>query len=920
MSWLGKCGKMAPVMCALILGGNAQCATVTASKDYVDKRTSMSPVYEDGNTNAVVGYRIGVHTNSVLASRESVSNITSSTAGMVASSTNGLACLLTNGTIVAAKAGGLRDGSENVRTAETIFSQIDTSFLEITNSAIESEAKYRQRTDLNVYTGEISPWHVNVIDTGSDATDSYTMSWNGSLRAWTYGPRPNDTIMTILGWKDGIWRHRIVNIDGAATNLIHESVCTNGMHALRLEFASWFYVGDTYIGILDRPSEYVISGTLATMAEVGLRTTTNDVCNIVTNKAGAMLAPKQWEDYEWAPDVGWIMENGDTNKAYYCLGQIKFEDGRWEANYDERSWNDMFDNWDGDGWIVYGEGGEDAEEVTFVVDSGTHREITVRRESIGLGVARMSDLEAATNRVMDSIGPVRVGADTNVEKDVSVRIGFGAYSSSMEQNQSPHNGWKRGIAIGQYAIASAAGVSIGPFAGMSSGSTSGSISIGLNSTAANQDAIAIGNGAGWTGVDDTSNMGKFSVAIGLDAGSEGDDSSALGSKAYAFGGGSVAVGNRAKAGTVSISIGRDSSTINCDSAIAIGQKATTSAQRSIAIGHNSRAAINGLAIGSHTQSDNTEAGGSSIAIGAGAKSCTVSGDSGISIGYLAKTPNGGTAIGANAVANSSTIAIGTWSAAAGSWATANGYKATARVNGATSVGAWADASGLGSIAIGGGRGGWGDSPSQSPAAAAKATESIQLGVGTNSVANTFQVWSHRMLDKSTGKIPAERIPDSIFSTNNAAFVAAVTNCPVTVPGTDASEIGAGTYGTIGAIIAALVAAVATLKRQQRYSIVSPTVSVSSGAASVELQDRAINTVSLGSDVTQCTFTFPQKDVGMARDFFMRLTITGSAVPTLYFREPGGASVAFDVDDDSWAEIEQGVNVLMFSDTSEGSVA
>lgn len=745
MSWLRKCGRMAPAICVLLVCGNAQCApTVTASKDYVDKRTSMSPVYEDGNTNAVVGYRIGIHTNSVLASRESVSNITSSAAGMVASSTNGLTCLLTNGTIVAAKAGSLRDGSGNVRTAETIFSQIDTSFLEITNSAAESARKYRTKTDMAVY----------------DSEDS-------------------------------------------------------------------------------------IVGTLATMAEVGLRTTTNDVCNIVTNRVTEFIPYS--EIYDFTGGSEWeLTPEAIVSIEYVCGGELV-----WDTDVFYDYWKVVWHpSWASEeevtGYNPYL--GPDETHIMAFTDIGGFTGIEFYCDIVvrdALGLARHSDIPTKTsnltndgdgwspfatleyvdgkvatrvttndvcNIVTNVIGPVRVGADTNVEKDVSVRIGFGAYSSSLEQNQSPHNGWKRGIAIGQYAIASAAGVSIGPFAGMSSGSTSGSISIGLNSTAANQDAIAIGNGAGWTGVDDTSNMGKFSVAIGASAGSEGDDSSALGSKAYAFGGGSVAVGNRAKAGTESISIGRDSSTSNCNSAIAIGQKATTSAQRSIAIGHNSRAAINGLAIGSHTQSDNTEAGGSSIAIGAGAKSCTVSGDSGISIGYLAKTPNGGTAIGANAVANSSAIAIGTWSAATGSWATANGYKATARVNGATSVGAWADASGLGSIAIGGGRGGWGASPSQSPAAAAKATESIQLGVGTNSVANTFQVWSHRMLDKSTGKIPAERIPDSIFSTNNAAFVAAVTNCPVTVSGADASEIGAGTYGTIGAIIAALVAAVAALKR------------------------------------------------------------------------------------------------------------
>ena len=87
---------------------------------------------------------------------------------------------------------------------------------------------------------------------------------------------------------------------------------------------------------------------------------------------------------------------------------------------------------------------------------------------------------------------------------------------------------------------------------------------------------------------------------------------------------------------------------------------------------------------------------------------------------------------------------------------------------------------------------------------------------------------------------------------------------------------------------------------------------------VALSDLAVNAVTLGSDVSSCEFTFPSKTQGRARDFFLRLTLTGETLPTLTFVEPGGSPVAFDVDDDSWAEIEQGVNVLMFSDTSEAS--
>lgn len=43
-------------------------------------------------------------------------------------------------------------------------------------------------------------------------------------------------------------------------------------------------------------------------------------------------------------------------------------------------------------------------------------------------------------------------------------------------------------------------------------------------------------------------------------------------------------------------------------------------------------------------------------------------------------------------------------------------------------------------------------------AQAVATLSIQLGEGANSTANTFQVWSHTLLDKTTGKIPMARLP------------------------------------------------------------------------------------------------------------------------------------------------------------------
>ena len=86
-----------------------------------------------------------------------------------------------------------------------------------------------------------------------------------------------------------------------------------------------------------------------------------------------------------------------------------------------------------------------------------------------------------------------------------------------------------------------------------------------------------------------------------------------------------------------------------------------------------------------------------------------------------------------------------------------------------------------------------------------------------------------------------------------------------------------------------------------------------------LLDRTCNRLTLGSGTERAVFRFPAKTQGKARDFMLRLVITGSTVPEIGFVESDGTTeVAFDADDDSWADIEQGVNILMFTDTQEAS--
>lgn len=111
-----------------------------------------------------------------------------------------------------------------------------------------------------------------------------------------------------------------------------------------------------------------------------------------------------------------------------------------------------------------------------------------------------------------------------------------------------------------------------------------------------------------------------------------------------------------------------------------------------------------------------------------------------------------------------------------------------------------------------------------------------------------------------------------------------------------------------------------LEDDVRYAIRTPEQTTSGTSVSLSLYDHSINQVSLESTVTTATISFPAKTAGYARDFFVRLTITGSTVPAITWQEANGDPIDFDVDDDSWAEIEHGVNILMFTETNQASAS
>ena len=116
---------------------------------------------------------------------------------------------------------------------------------------------------------------------------------------------------------------------------------------------------------------------------------------------------------------------------------------------------------------------------------------------------------------------------------------------------------------------------------------------------------------------------------------------------------------------------------------------------------------------------------------------TSANDEGVAIGYQATANSGGTAYGYKSRVGSRAIGIGHTAQGTGNYSTAIGTFST-------------KSGGQQSVAIG-----------YAAQTDNSATSAIQIGAGTNSTANTFQVWGWRLLDGTTGVIPADRLPNAI---------------------------------------------------------------------------------------------------------------------------------------------------------------
>jgi hypothetical protein len=132
------------------------------------------------------------------------------------------------------------------------------------------------------------------------------------------------------------------------------------------------------------------------------------------------------------------------------------------------------------------------------------------------------------------------------------------------------------------------------------------------------------------------------------------------------------------------------------------------------------------------------------------------------------------------------------------------------------------------------------------------------------------------------------------------FGSAVGSIPL-VPGPDKAQPTITTPGRIVELTPAI-----------RYAFASPTTTVSGTAATVACEDRAINDFTVATGITSLTITPPAAVAGRARDFFCRVTLTDSSLPTVWL-DPG----TIDIGSTEVAGMTQGVNLLMFTEISSG---
>lgn len=103
----------------------------------------------------------------------------------------------------------------------------------------------------------------------------------------------------------------------------------------------------------------------------------------------------------------------------------------------------------------------------------------------------------------------------------------------------------------------------------------------------------------------------------------------------------------------------------------------------------------------------------------------------------------------------------------------------------------------------------------------------------------------------------------------------------------------------------------------RYALATATLQTAGNSLSCAVDDQTITTIQVSSSSTPIIVQLPAEQQDGARDFILRIEISSSAAPTFTFNGVN-ETIDFDSEDDDWAVLEPGLNLISFTETKRGT--
>lgn len=100
-----------------------------------------------------------------------------------------------------------------------------------------------------------------------------------------------------------------------------------------------------------------------------------------------------------------------------------------------------------------------------------------------------------------------------------------------------------------------------------------------------------------------------------------------------------------------------------------------------------------------------------------------------------------------------------------------------------------------------------------------------------------------------------------------------------------------------------------------YPLVNATLVDENGGLGCTVQNNTITTIVVNSSDKTIYIHLPAETTdNTARDFVIRLEVTASTAPQVQFVPANSEEIDYEANDDTWATIEPGVNIISFTET------